>query len=66
MGLSENMFFEYNYNSDEINVYRYVNVKSIPVLKKKLSEIKKDIPVSGEFEMFYDFLKKEGAKSGRC
>ncbi len=58
MGLSENMFFEYNYNSDEINVYRYVNVKSIPVLKKKLSEIKKDIPVSGEFEMFYDFLKR--------
>lgn len=58
MGLSENMFFEYNYNSDEINVYRYVNVKSIPVLKKKLSEIKKGVPVSGEFEMFCDFLKR--------
>ncbi|MDE7205758.1 MAG: GGDEF domain-containing protein, partial [Lachnospiraceae bacterium] len=58
MGLSENMFFEYNYSSDVINVYRYVNVKSIPVLKKKLSEIKKDIPASGEFEMFCDFLKR--------
>lgn len=58
MGLSENMFFEYNYDNDEINIYRYVNVKSIPVLKKKLSEIKKGVPVSGEFEMFCDFLKR--------
>ncbi len=58
MGLSENMFFEYNYDTDEINIYRYVNVKSIPVLKKKLSEIKKDVFVSGEFEMFCDFLKR--------
>ena len=58
MGLSENMFFEYNYDNDVINVYRYVNVKSIPVLKKKLSEIKSEVPVSGEFEMFCDFLKR--------
>lgn len=58
MGLSENMFFEYNYKTDEINIYRYVNVKSIPVLKNKLSEIKKNIVVSGEFEIFCDFLKR--------
>lgn len=58
MGLSENMFFEYNYNTDEINIYRYVNVKSIPVLKKKLGDIKKEGFVSGEFEMFCDFVKR--------
>ena len=58
MGLSENMFFEYNYKTDEINVYRYVNVKSIPVLKNKLSEVKKHVAVSGEFEIFCDFLKR--------
>ena len=58
MGLSENMFFEYYYKTDEINVYRYVNVKSIPVLRDKLSEIKKNIAVSGEFEVFCDFLRR--------
>lgn len=58
MGLSENMFFEYSYDSDEINIYRYVNVKSVPVLKRKLGDIKKEVLVSGEFEMFCDFLKR--------
>lgn len=58
MGLSENMFFEYNYKNDEMNIYRYANLKSVPVLKKCLEEIKKDIGVSGEFEVFYDFLKR--------
>lgn len=59
MGLSENMFFEYNHETDMINIYRYVNVKSVPVLKKKMSEIKNENCGSGEFEMFYDFLKKD-------
>lgn len=58
MGLSENMFFEYNYKNDEMNIYRYVNVKSVPVLRKSLEEIKKDVGASSEFEVFCDFLKR--------
>ena len=58
MSLSENMFFEYNHDTDIISIYRYVNVKSIPVQKKKMSEIKNEGPASGEFEMFCDFLKR--------
>lgn len=58
MGFSENMFFEYNYKNDEMNIYRYVNVKSVSVLKKGLEEIKKNVGTSGEFEVFYDLLKR--------
>lgn len=58
MGLSENMFFEYNFKNDELNIYRYANVKSVPVLKKKLDEIRKESAATGEFEVFYDFLKR--------
>lgn len=56
MGLSPNMFFEYNDKTDQLNIYRYANVKSIPVLKKSLEEIRQSISVSGEFEVFCDFL----------
>lgn len=58
MGLSDNMFFEYSDKTDILNIYRYVNIKSVPVLKKTLAEIKKSIGVSGEFEIFCDFLKR--------
>lgn len=58
MGLSQNMFFEYNYKNDDMNIYRYVNVKSVPVLRKGLEEIKKTAGISGEFEIFCDFLKR--------
>ena len=58
MGLSDNMFFEYSDKTDELNIYRYVNIKSVPVLRKPLAEIRKSIGASSEFEVFCDFLKR--------
>jgi len=58
MGLSENMFFEYSDKTDEFKIYRYVSIKSVPVYRKTLEEIKKSIGVSGEFGVFCDYLKR--------
>lgn len=58
LGLSENMFFEYNANDDQLNIYQYAGVKSVPVFKRSLEEIRKAAGGAGEFEMFYSFLKR--------
>lgn len=66
MNLSQNMFFEYSFDSDELKIYRYVNGKSQPVLNRTLDEIYKEIMSSkeysgkskNEFGILYDFLKK--------
>lgn len=65
MGLSQNMFFEYTPSTDEFNIYRYVNVKSEPVLKRSLEDIYHEIIASeelsgkskSEFQVLYEFLK---------
>lgn len=66
MGLSENMFFEYSYETDMLNIYKYENLVSIPVLKCILDEKYHEIIASdefngkskGEFQALYEFLKK--------
>ena len=66
MSLSSLMYFEYTPATDEVNVYRYVNVKSEPLLKVSLEELHRNVNVPGkyspkqqsEFEVLYEFLKK--------
>lgn len=66
MGLSENMFFEYSYAAGELNIYKYENLDSIPVLKCGLDEKYQEILASsefdgkskGEFQLLYEYLKK--------
>lgn len=58
MGLSEDMYFEYSDKTDELNIYRYVNIKSVPIYKKPLSELKDRVKASSDFEVLCDFLKR--------
>lgn len=66
MGLSENMFYEYTYETDELKIYKYENLVSIPVLTCRLDEKYHEIIASddfsgrskGEFQVLFDFLKK--------
>lgn len=66
MGLSSDMFFEYATDTEEVRIYRYENLKSIPVLGGKLEEVYGRIMdaehLSGksksEFQALYEFLKK--------
>lgn len=66
MGLSENMFFEYSFETGQIQIYKYENLVSIPVLKCNLDdkylEIIEEKKFSGrsksEFQSFYEYLKK--------
>ncbi len=58
MGLSDNMFMEYNPENDILNIYRYAGLKSVPLVKKSLAEIKKAAGASSEFEVFYGFLQR--------
>ena len=64
LGLMSQSFFEYNFITDEINIYHYVNVRSIPIIKGPLEEfrnklVNSDEPESlkAEFEVLYDVLK---------
>lgn len=66
MGLSSAIFFEYTSDTDEVKIYRYENLKSIPVRYEKLDEISDRIMASdmysgkskSEFQVLYDYLKK--------
>lgn len=66
MGLSDTMFFEYTLDTDDVKIYRYENLKSIPVrfgkLEEIFSQIKASNAVSGksksEFQALYEYLKK--------
>ena len=66
MSLSSQLFFEYTFDTDELNIYHYVSVKSCPLLKKKLETIKDEVEGSidisskskAEFDIFYNHLKK--------
>lgn len=66
MSLSSLLFFEYTFHDDEFKVYHYVNVKSRPLLTKKLETIKEEVEAStelsikskAEFDLLYEFLKK--------
>lgn len=66
MGLSDNMFFEYTSDDSEVKIYRYENLKSIPVLGGTLEEIYGRIMDSeehsgkskSEFQALYEYLKK--------
>lgn len=65
MSLSQNIYFEYTPDTDVFNMYRYVNLKSQPMLKRRLEEIHDELAVSekfgpksrGEFQAFYEALK---------
>lgn len=66
MSLSSLLFFEYTFEDDELKIYHYVNVKSCPLLTRKLDDIRDEIEEStqisikskAEFNIFYEFLKK--------
>ncbi len=66
MSLSSLLFFEYTFENDEFKIYHYVNVKSCPLLTKRLDDIRDEVEESpqlsikskAEFDLFYDFLKK--------
>lgn len=66
MGLSSAMFFEYASDTDDVRIYRYENLKSIPVRFGKLEEIAGQVMASkvlsgkgkGEFQALYGYLKK--------
>lgn len=66
MGLSDTMFFEYTSDTDDVKIYRYENLKSIPVRFGKLEEIFSQIKASdafsgkskSEFQALYEYLKK--------
>lgn len=66
MSLASSMFFEYTPATDEMNIYRYVNIKSEPLLREPLEAIRARVNGSGQytagvqgaFEILYDFLKK--------
>lgn len=66
MGLSDTIFFEYTLDTDDVRIYRYENLKSIPVRYGKLEEIFAQIKASdafsgkskSEFQALYEYLKK--------
>lgn len=66
MSLSTKMFFEYTFATDEMNIYRYANIKSQTLLKMPLDSMRGNIDASaeftkkqkGEFEVLYEALKK--------
>lgn len=66
MSLSSLLFFEYTFEDDELKIYHYVNVKSCPLLTRKLDDIRDEIEEftqisiksKAEFNIFYEFLKK--------
>lgn len=66
MGLSDTMFFEYTLDTDDVKIYRYENLKSVPVRFGKLEEIFSQIKASdafsgkskSEFQALYEYLKK--------
>lgn len=66
MSLSSLLFFEYTFVDDELKIYHYVNVKSCPLLTKRLDDIRDEVCAStqlsiknkAEFDIFYHFLKK--------
>jgi len=66
MGLSSTIFFEYTSDTDEVRIYRYENLKSIPIRYGKLEEIFDQIKASdefsgkskSEFQALYEYLKK--------
>ncbi|MCM1181775.1 MAG: GGDEF domain-containing protein [Roseburia sp.] len=66
MSLSTSLYFEYTPATDEMNIYRYVNVKSEPLLRRPLEELRRNVNTPGkysvsqqsEFEILYEFLKK--------
>lgn len=66
MGLSDDMFFEYSYDTGELQIYKYENLVSIPVLKCGLDGKYQEIIASGEFDgkskggfqTLYEYLKK--------
>lgn len=66
MSLASSMYFEYTPATDELNIYRYVNIKGQTMLKVPLEEVWESVNASDklsakekqEFEVFYGFLKK--------
>ncbi len=66
MGLSQNMFFEYNFATERLKVYRYINGMGQAALDRSLEEIYNEIMTSesytrkrkSEFDVLYHFLKK--------
>lgn len=64
LGLVSRCFFEYSLETDEINIYHYINVRSIPIIKCPLESIRNDLLASDEpdsvktqFEVLYEALK---------
>lgn len=64
LGLLSQCFFEYTFATDEINIYHYVNMRSVPIIKCYLEDIRNRLMRSEEpasvktgFEMLYDVLK---------
>jgi len=64
MALSSLAFFEYTFATDEFKVYRYVNVKSVPIMAMKLDEIRARVYESAldeagkaDFDMLYESVK---------
>lgn len=66
MSLASSLFMEYTPAADEMNIYRYVNIKSEPLLREPLEAIRARVNAAdgytaktkGEFEVLYEFLKK--------
>ena len=66
MGLSSMIYFEYTPDTDDVKIYQYENLKSIPVRYSKLEEISGQIMASeeycgkckSEFQTLYEYLKK--------
>lgn len=66
MGLSSTMFFEYTSDTDDVRIYKYENLKSVPIRYGKLEEIFDQIKGSeefsgkskSEFQALYEYLKK--------
>lgn len=64
LGLISWCYFEYSFETDEINIYHYVNVRSIPIIKCPLENVRNELLASDEpdavktqFEVLYEALK---------
>lgn len=65
MSLAEEIYFEYVYATDEINVFEYINTRSVSRYRDTLSNLQESVNKSekytfkqkAEFESFYECLK---------
>lgn len=48
LGLLSQCYFEYSLETDEINIYHYINVRSIPIIKCPLEKARNELLASDE------------------